>query len=91
MNNWALTMMLKALPLANFSSILLLKEQIIISVKKMMKTLVRSTQNQSVSSKILLRKFQKTKLEVAQPGVEPAPQIPPVQKVRPHTTGPCNH
>ena len=51
-NNWALAVMLKALPLANFSSILLLKEQIIISVKKMIKTLIRSTQNQSIFSKI---------------------------------------
>ena len=80
-------MMLKALPLANFSSILLLKEQIIILLKKMMRTLVRSTQNQSVSSKICSENSQKTKLEVAPPGFEPAPQIPPVQKMRPPPLG----
>ena len=76
-------MMLKALPLANFSSILLLKEQIIILLKKMMRTLVRSTQNQSVSSKICSENSQKTKLEVEgfEEGFEPAPQIPPVQKM----------
>ena len=34
---------------------------------------------------------QKKKIEVAPPGFEPAPQLPPAQKVRPHTTGPCDH
>ena len=37
--NWALAMMLKALPLAHFWSILLLKEEMMISVKKTLKTL----------------------------------------------------
>ena len=32
--NWALAMMLKALPLAHFWSVLLLKEEMMISVKK---------------------------------------------------------
>ena len=35
--NWALVMMFKALPLAHFSSALLLKQQMIISVKKNIK------------------------------------------------------
>ena len=51
--NWALAMMLKALPLVHFWSILLLKEQMITSVKKTLKMLVRK-QNRSISSKICL-------------------------------------
>ena len=38
--NWALAMMLKALPLVNFWSVLLLKEQMMTSVRKTLKTLV---------------------------------------------------
>ena len=38
--NWALAMMLKALPLVHFWSILLLKEQMMTSARKMLKTLV---------------------------------------------------
>ena len=38
--NWALAMMLKALPLVHFLSILLLKEQMETSVREMLKTLV---------------------------------------------------
>ena len=38
--NWALAMMLKALPLVHFWSVLLLKEQMITSVRKTLKTLV---------------------------------------------------
>ena len=38
--NWALAMMLKALPLVHFWSVLLLKEQMMTSVRKMLKTLV---------------------------------------------------
>ena len=45
-------MMLKALPLVHFWSILLLKEQMMTSVRKTSKTLVRSVQNQSISSEI---------------------------------------
>ena len=37
--NWALAMMLKALPLAHFWSILLLKEEMMIFVKKTLKML----------------------------------------------------
>ena len=37
--NWALAMMLKALPLVHFWSVLLLKEQKITSVRKTLKTL----------------------------------------------------
>ena len=38
--NWALAMMLKALPLVHFWSILLLKEQMMTSVRKTLKLLV---------------------------------------------------
>ena len=38
--NWALAMMLKALPLVHFWSVLLLKEQMMISVRKTLKMLV---------------------------------------------------
>ena len=52
--NWALAMMLKALPLVHFWSVLLLKEQMITSVRKMLKSLVWAAQNRSISSKICL-------------------------------------
>ena len=51
--NWALAMMLKALPLAqfwSFWSVLLLKEQMMTSVRKTSKTLVWSAQNRSISN-----------------------------------------
>lgn len=32
-----------------------------------------------------------TMKELAPPDFEPAPQLPPAQKVRPHITGPCDH
>ena len=38
--NWALAMMLKALPLVHFRSVLLLKKQMMTSVRKTLKTLV---------------------------------------------------
>ena len=50
--NWALAMMLKALPLVHFWSVLLLKEQMMTSVRKTLKTLVWSAQNRSISSEI---------------------------------------
>ena len=50
--NWALAMMLKALPLVHFWSVLLLKEQMMTSVRKTLKTLVWSAQNWSISSEI---------------------------------------
>ena len=50
--NWALAMMLKALPLVHFWSVLLLKEQMMTSVRKTLKTLVWSAQNRSISCKI---------------------------------------
>ena len=50
--NWALAMMLKALPLVHFWSVLLLKEQMMTSVRKTLKTLVWSTQNRSISSEV---------------------------------------
>ena len=50
--NWALAMMLKALPLVHFWSILLLKEQMMTSVRKTLKTLVWSAQNRSISNEI---------------------------------------
>ena len=34
---------------------------------------------------------EKKKLELAPLDFEPAPQLPPAQKVRPHITGPCDH
>ena len=40
--NWELAMMLKALPLVQFWSVLLLKEQMMTSVRKTLKTLVWS-------------------------------------------------
>ena len=45
--NWALAIMLKALPLVQFWNVLLLKEQdlVMTSVRKTLKTLVWSTQN----------------------------------------------
>ena len=52
--NWALAMMLKALPLVHFWSILLLKEQMMTSARKMSKTLVWSVQNQLIVSEICL-------------------------------------
>ena len=57
--NWALAMMLKALPLVHFWSVLLLKEQMMTSVRKTLKTLVWSTQNRSISSEICPEKTHK--------------------------------
>ena len=62
--NWALAMMLKALPLVHFWSVLLLKEQMITSVRKTLKTLVWSAQNRSISSEICLEKLITTKSAV---------------------------
>ena len=50
--NWALAMMLKALPLLHFWSVLLLKEQMMTFVRKTLKLLVWSGQNRSISSEI---------------------------------------
>ena len=50
--NWALAMMLKALPLVHFWSVLLLKEQMMTSVRKTIKMLVWSVQNWSICSEI---------------------------------------
>ena len=52
--NWAPAMMLKALPLVHFWSVLLLKEQMMTSVRKTLKTLVWSAQNRSISIEICL-------------------------------------
>ena len=52
---WALAMMLKALSLVHFWSILLLKEQMMTSVRKRLKMLVWSSQNRSISSEICLK------------------------------------
>ena len=54
--NWALAMMLKALPLVHFWSVLLLKEQMMTSVRKTLKTLVWLAQNRSTSDKIFPQK-----------------------------------
>ena len=56
--NWALAMMLKALPLVHFWSILLLKEQMMTSARKMLKTLVWSVQNRLIVSEIFLENNQ---------------------------------
>ena len=53
--NWALAMMLKALPLVHFWSILLLKVQMMTSVRRTSKTLVWSAQNRSISSEFALK------------------------------------
>ena len=45
-------MMLKALPLVHFFSVLLLKEQMMTSVRKTLQILVWSGQNRSISSEI---------------------------------------
>ena len=45
-------MMLKALPLVHFWSVLLLKEQMMTSVRKTLKTLVWSAQNRSISNEV---------------------------------------
>ena len=50
--NWALAIMLKALPLVHFWNVFLLKEQMMTSVRKTLKTLVWSVQNRSISSEI---------------------------------------
>ena len=55
-------MMLKALPLVHFLSVLLLKEQMITSVRKTLKTLVWSAQNRSISSEICLESNHKIAL-----------------------------
>ena len=49
-----IAMMLKALPLVHFWSVLLLKEQMMTSVRKTLKTLVCSEQNRLISSEICL-------------------------------------
>ena len=50
--NWTLAMTLKALLLVHVWSILLLKEQMMTSGRKTLKTLISSTQNRSISCKI---------------------------------------
>ena len=50
--NWALAMMLKALPLVHFWNVLLLKEQMM-TVRTTLKTLVWSAQNRSISIEII--------------------------------------
>ena len=57
--NWAIAMMLKALPLVHFWSVyvLLLKEQMMTSVRKTFKTLVWSVQKRSISSEICPEKY----------------------------------
>ena len=50
--NWVLAMMVKALPLVHFWSILFLKEQMMTSVRKTLKALVWSVQNQWIAREI---------------------------------------
>ena len=54
--NWALAMMLKALPLVQFWSVLLLKEQMMTSVRKTLKMLVWSAQNWSTPNEVFPEK-----------------------------------
>ena len=58
--DWALAMMLKALLLVHFWSILLLKEQMMTSVRKTFKKLVSSAQNRSICSEICPENNHKT-------------------------------
>ena len=58
--NWALAMMLKALLLVRFWSVLLLKEQMMTSVRKTFKKLVSSAQNRSICSEICPENNHKT-------------------------------
>ena len=53
--NWALAMILKALPLVRFWSVLLLKEQMLSSVRKTLKTLVWSAQTDRFLAKFALK------------------------------------
>ena len=53
--NWTLAVMLKALPLVYFRSVLLLKERMMTSVRRTWKTLFWSAQNRSISSEICLK------------------------------------
>ena len=48
--NWALAMMLKALPLVHFWSVLLLKEQMMTSVRNMLKTLTSLISTKQIDS-----------------------------------------
>ena len=50
--NWALAMTSKALPLVHFWSTLLVKDQMMTSVRKKLKTLVWSAKNRVISSEI---------------------------------------
>ena len=60
--NWALAMMLKALPLVHFWSVLLLKEQMMTSVRKTLKMLVWSAQNRSTPNEVFPEKYHKIAL-----------------------------
>ena len=60
--NWALAMMLKALPLVHFWSVLLLKEQMMTSVRKTLKMLVWSAQTNRFLVKFALKVTTKSAL-----------------------------
>ena len=60
--NWALAMMLKALPLVQFWSVLLLKEQMMTSVRKTLKMLVWSAQNRLTPNEVFPEKYHKIAL-----------------------------
>ena len=55
-------MMLKALPLVQFWSVLLLKEQMMTSVRKTLKMLVWSAQNRSTPNEVFPEKYHKIAL-----------------------------
>ena len=73
--NWALAMMLKVLPLVPFLGVLLLKEQMITSVRKTLKTLVWFAQNRSISSEICLEITTKSAVFYRLPFGEVCPEI----------------
>ena len=74
--NWALAMMLKALPLVHFWSVLLLREQMMTSVRKTFKVLVWSAQNRSISSEFFLKITTKSAVSTDCFFAQFAPKIP---------------
>ena len=74
--NWAIAMMLKALPLVHFWSVLSLKEQMMTPVRKTLETVVWSVQNRSISSEICLENNHKVGCFYRLLSVKFAPEIP---------------
>ena len=74
--NWALAMMLTALPLVHFWGVLLLREQMMTSVRKTFKVLVWSEQNRSISSEFFLKITTKSAVSTDCFFAKFAPKIP---------------